>query len=96
LNTLNYNSTESTNIETKTPKLQKTETSESKDSQSTQKEKEALHSPKYMPVSAKNQNKKIPTLLENKQENTLARDRKIPSFENITTSFFKNETNSNT
>ena len=89
LNTLNYNSTETTNPETNTPKLNKTDTSYSKDSYLTNKERETIFTPKNIPISAKN-NKKIDNVFESNQDNSAAK-KKIPSLEYITTSFFKNE-----
>ncbi len=89
LTTLNYNSTETTNHETNTPKLHKTDTSYSKDSYSTNKERDSIYTPKNIPISAKN-NKKNEHLMENNRDNSTKK--KMPSLESITTSFFKNDT----
>jgi hypothetical protein len=88
LTTLNYNSTETTNHETNTPKLLKKDTSYSKDSYSMNKERDSIYTPKNIPISAKN-NKKGEPVVENNRDNSAKK--KMPSLESITTSFFKND-----
>jgi hypothetical protein len=95
LNPSTYNSTESSS-ETKTPKVQKTETSESKLPYSTYKESkekyDSLRSPKAVPVSAKHKNNKIGSLLDNIKDYSLIKDKKRTSFDNINNnSFYKND-----